>query len=165
MARRDNAMTLPHVRITIRRLMGIVAIAGWITFNGRPIHVVIGDMFPPMPTGLSGRVILFTALAWLIGPAVGVAVAFGAWSDLIKYGRSPIWSGLVAGSAAGFAGWGAAGMLMGIAQGNYVAMVLGGLILGLTGVLINLPPAMLMGAPWGWRHRHRGGQTGRPVGQ
>lgn len=162
-SRRDRVMPLPRVRITIRMLMGVVAVAGWIVFNFRLIDGMSGGKFTPMPAGESGRVVLFTALAWLVGPAVGVGIAYASWSGLIKNGWRPVWSGLVTGFNAGFCAWFVITILLCLGDEFDGVPLVVGYVIGFVGA-VNLLAGMLVGAAWGWLHRRRGGERAGEVG-
>ena len=156
-------MTRPRIRITIRTLMVAVAVAGWIIFNGRLIGGMIGGEFTPLPAGPAGRVVFFTAVAWLIGPIAGSGVAYAAWTGCMESGKRPAWSGLIAGAIAGFVAWDVATILVCIGHGADGQTPLAGFLMGFVGALVHLVPGLLIGVAWGWRRRHRGGETGQPA--
>ena len=117
-----------------------------------------------MPAGESGRVILFTALAWLVGPAVGVGIAYASWPDTTEDGWRPVPTGLVVGFNAGFCSWFVITILVCFGHVFDAGILVVGFMMGCVGALVNFFPGMLVGAAWGWLHRHRGGETGRPQG-
>src|SRR5262249_36624442 len=146
-------MPLLRMRITIRTLMVMVAVAGWFVFNGRLIGEMLGGEFAPIAAGEGARVVAFTALAWLVAPPLGVGVAYAACWARIREGRHPAWTGLVAGAAAGFVAWNVVTILVCIGHGADGQTPMAALLMGCVGALINALPGVLVGAAWGWWHR------------
>lgn len=148
-------MPFAPARITVRTLMAAVAVVAWVLFNSRLIGQALGEFMELSPWepvwGLAPGV-----LAWLVGPTAGMGVAHEVWSNLMLDGQPPWRSGLVAGAAAGFAGWAAAAVPAFVGHGaaiTYLPLAAG--VTGLVGMLLNLLPGMFVGAAWGLRHRDR----------
>jgi|GEM_PF-4916059 len=133
-------------KLNIKQMLLAVAIAGWVAYNARLFNQVISDDGGLPSAEPSFRHYLFITLAWLISPAVSVAIAFfyekrfSSDTTLDRVGDR-----VVGWMVAGFAGWFCATILLCVAhrangQTPLVAIIMGGL-----GALLQVVPALIVG--------------------
>jgi hypothetical protein len=141
-------------RITLGMLLAAVGVAGWILFNMRLIGDILAIAVATPALSDGRRVLLFAALAWVIGSAGGCALTAICWWDS-RGSRQTMHRGAAAGASGGLASWWLATALLCIGYGAYGATLLAALVMGMIGASINGLFGAVIAEAYGWRKRRR----------
>jgi hypothetical protein len=132
-------------------MMLAVLSVGWLAFNAVLIHqACFASRNPIQAAAFVGRVriFVFTALAWIVGPAVGSFVGLVGLRRISLSSRR-LTRGAIAGACAGYLGWFAALVLIFIGYRVDGQAPLAAIIASIEGAVVNAVLFGVIACAWG----------------